>query len=600
MADKRENVKVNYLSRDFGTIKNDLIEHAQRYYPDTFRDFSDAGFGALMIDAVSYIGDILSFYLDYQANESFLLTANEYGNVLKHAQTVGYRHEGPRSTYGDVTLYILVPANSTNSGPDLSYAPVLKAGSTFQGGNGSLFSLLTDVDFADANNEVVVALTNSLTGVPTQYAIKAIGQVVSGELRVEIFEIGNFLKFRSIQIPTPAVTEVISVVDAEGRQYYEVDHLSQNTIYVPIVNTDTTTNVQAPTIVKPFVVPRRYIIRKTQLQTSLIFGYGSDDQLSSPSLAEARDVVLDLHSKTYVTDKAMDPTILIKGDKFGVGPSNTTLTVTYRANTAENSNASANAVNQIATANLEFANRTALNTTTVSSVRGSLEVTNENAIQGNIAPPTITELRQLILGAHSAQNRAVTAEDFKTLVLSMPAKFGGVKRCSVVQDVDSNLRNINIYVISQSTGGIFEATNTILKENIKTWLNTKRMINDSVDILDAKVVNLGISFSAIANNNENKTIVFDRVQRRMNEFFATKLDIGESFSITDIYSLINSTPGIVDATFVRVFQKTGAGYATTNFNVKNYTTSDGRLIRAPKNVVFEVRYPNADIEGTIR
>jgi hypothetical protein len=600
VADKRENVKVNYLSRDFGTIKNDLIEHAQRYYPDTFRDFSDAGFGALMIDAVSYIGDILSFYLDYQANESFLLTANEYGNVLKHAQTVGYRHEGPRSTYGDVTLYILVPANSTNSGPDLSYAPVLKAGSTFQGGNGSLFSLLTDVDFADANNEVVVALTNSLTGVPTQYAIKAIGQVVSGELRVEIFEIGNFLKFRSIQIPTPAVTEVISVVDAEGREYYEVDHLSQNTIYVPIVNTDTTTNVQAPTIVKPFVVPRRYIIRKTQLQTSLIFGYGSDDQLSSPSLAEARDVVLDLHSKTYVTDKAMDPTILIKGDKFGVGPSNTTLTVTYRANTAENSNASANSVNQVATANLEFANRTALNTTTVSSVRGSLEVTNENAIQGNIAPPTITELRQLILGAHSAQNRAVTAEDFKTLVLSMPAKFGGVKRCSVVQDVDSNLRNINIYVISQSTGGIFEATNTILKENIKTWLNTKRMINDSVDILDAKVVNLGISFSAIANNNENKTIVFDRVQRRMNEFFATKLDIGESFSITDIYSLINSTPGIVDATFVRVFQKTGAGYATTNFNVKNYTTSDGRLIRAPKNVVFEVRYPNADIEGTIR
>ena len=88
MADKRENVKVNYLSRDFGTIKNDLIEHAERYYPDTFRDFSDAGFGALMIDAVSYIGDILSFYVDYQANESFLVTANEYGNVLKHGETV--------------------------------------------------------------------------------------------------------------------------------------------------------------------------------------------------------------------------------------------------------------------------------------------------------------------------------------------------------------------------------------------------------------------------------------------------------------------------------------------------------------------------------
>ena len=600
MADKRENVKVNYLSRDFGTIKNDLIEHAERYYPDTFRDFSDAGFGALMIDAVSYIGDMLSFYVDYQANESFLVTANEYGNVLKHAETVGYRHQGPRSTYGDVTLYILVPANSSNTGPDLNYAPVLRAGSKFNGGGNSLFSLLTDVDFADQNNEVVVATTNASTGVPLQYAIKATGQVVSGELRTQSFDIGNFIRFRSLKIPGSATTEVISVVDSEGREYYEVDHLSQNTIYVPIANTDTTTNVQAPTIVKPFVVPRRYIVRRTQTETSLIFGYGSDDQLSSPSLSEARDVVLDLHSKTYVTDKAMDPTILIKGDKFGVGPSNTSLTVTYRANTAENSNAGANAVNQVADAVFEFANRTTLDTTTISSVRGSLEVSNENPIQGNVAPPTITELRQLILGAHAAQNRAVTAEDFKTLVLSMPPKFGGVKRCTVVQDVDSNLRNINIYVINQANNGILEPTNAILKENIKTWLNTKRMINDSVDILDAKVVNLGIKFSAIASNNENKTVVFDRIQRRMNEYFATKLDIGESFSITDIYSLINSTPGIVDATFVKVFQKTGAGYATTKFNVKNSSTSDGRLIRAPRNVIFEVRFPSADIEGTIR
>ena len=92
MASKQENVKINYLSRDFASIKNDLIEHAKRYYPDTFRDFSDAGFGALMVDAVSYIGDILSFYLDYQANESFLATAIEYNNVLKHGQTVGYRY----------------------------------------------------------------------------------------------------------------------------------------------------------------------------------------------------------------------------------------------------------------------------------------------------------------------------------------------------------------------------------------------------------------------------------------------------------------------------------------------------------------------------
>ena len=130
MSNKRDNVSINYLSRDFQTIKEDLLRYTKRYYPDTFKDFSTAGFGALMLDAVAYTSDILSFYLDYQANESFLSTATEYENVLKHGQTVGYKHQGARTTHGIVTLYVLIPANSDASGPDMSYAPLMKAGST--------------------------------------------------------------------------------------------------------------------------------------------------------------------------------------------------------------------------------------------------------------------------------------------------------------------------------------------------------------------------------------------------------------------------------------------------------------------------------------
>jgi len=599
VAEKRQNVKINYLSRDFTSIKNQLVEHARRYYPDTFRDFSDAGFGALMIDAVSYIGDVLSFYVDYQANESFLSTAIEYDNIIKHGDAVGFKYDNIRATYGQVNLYVKIPANSNNTGPDLTYAPKLRAGSTFSATNGSLFTLLEDVDFFDSTNEVVVATTNASTGIPVQYAIKTIGQVVSGELREKEFEIGNFSRFTTLTIQDTNVTEIISVFDSEGRQYYEVDHLSQNTIYIPINNSDTTTNVQAPTIIKPFIVPRRFVKRRLGNSTEITFGYGSDSQLDMPSLAEARDLVLNLHSKTYVTDKAMDPTILIKGDKFGVGPSNTTLRVAYRANTKQNSNATSNSVNQISAPVFQFLNPDTLVSTTAATVRGSLEVTNPDPIQGDVSAPTTRELRELISGAHSAQNRAVTAEDFKTLVLSMPAKFGGIKRCAVIQDVDSNLRNINIYVVNQNNAGTFETTNTILKENIKTWLNTKRMINDSVDILDAKVVNLAIRFSAIVTNNESKSVVFSRIQSRMNKYFSEKLDIGESFSITDLYSLINRTQGVIDAIFVEVFQQTGPGYATTKFNVKNNTTPDGRMIIAPKNVVFEVKFPQRDIKGTL-
>ena len=599
MANKRQNVKINYLSRDFTSIKSQLLEHARRYYPETFKDFSDAGFGALMIDAVSYVGDLLSFYVDYQANESFLSTAIEYDNIIKHGDAVGFKYDNVRATYGQVDLYIKIPVNSNNTGPDLSYAPKVRAGTTFSSTNGSLFTLLEDVDFADVTNEVVVATTNASTGVPVQFAIKTIGQVVSGELREKTFEIGNFSRFTTLTIFDGNVTEIISVFDSEGRQYYEVDHLSQNTIYIPINNSDATTNVQAPTIIKPFIVPRRFVRRRLGGTTEITFGYGSDSQLNTPSLAEARDLVLDLHSKTYVTDKAMDPTILIKGDKFGVGPSNTTLTVTYRANTKQNSNATAGSVNSVSSAEFQFASPDTLISTTAATVRGSLEVSNPLPIQGDVSAPTSRELRELISGAHSAQNRAVTAEDYKTLVLSMPAKFGGIKRCAVIQDVDSNLRNINIYVINQNNAGTFETTNTILKENIKTWLNTKRMINDSIDILDAKVVNLGIRFAAIVNNDENKSVIFSRIQGRMNDYFNEKLDIGESFSITDLYSLINRTRGVVDATYVQVLQQTGPGYATTKFNVKNNTTPDGRMVIAPKNVVFEVKFPQRDIKGTL-
>ena len=83
---KKKKVSINYTNRDFATIKQDLINHAKRYYPDTYKDFNEASFGSLMIDTVSYIGDILSFYLDYQANESFLDSAVEYDNVQRLAR----------------------------------------------------------------------------------------------------------------------------------------------------------------------------------------------------------------------------------------------------------------------------------------------------------------------------------------------------------------------------------------------------------------------------------------------------------------------------------------------------------------------------------
>ena len=600
MSNKRDNIDINYLSRDFQTIKADLLRYAKRYYPDTFKDFSTAGFGALMLDAVAYTSDMLSFYLDYQANESFLSTAVEYENVLKHGQTVGYKHQGARATHGVVTLYALIPANSDASGPDMNYAPILKAGSTLSSTAAALFTLTSDVSFASSENEIVVAKTNSTTGEPTFYAVRASGQVVSGENRVKDFKnLGDFVKFRKLTLPGNNVTEIISVTDSNGNEYFEVENLSQNTIFTSIANNDTTTNVTAPTVIKPIIVPRRFVVKRDRFATNILFGYGSDSELKSASMAEPRDIVMDLHSRTYVTDKSFDPSELVKSDKFGIAPANTDIRVVYRANTSQNSNASANTITSVVGANVEFPSRTSLVSSKMAAVRASIEATNDSPIQGDVSAPNINDLRELISGAHSAQNRAVTMEDYKSLVLTMPPRFGGVKRCSIVRDIDSNLRNINIYVISE-VNGYFQATNEVLKQNIKTWLNSKRVINDSVDILDAKVVNLKVKFEVVAVSGVNTTQVLDACTRRLRQLFSSKLDIGEAFNITNIYAALNSVPHVADATWVKIEKASGTSYSSINFNVKNMTSPDGRFVRAPKNVVFEVKYPNTDIIGTVK
>ena len=150
MADNQKKIiPINYTNREFETIRNDLLQIAERLYPDSFQDFSEASFASLMIDAVSYVGDQLSFYLDYNVNESFLDTAYQFNNVLRHGRILGYKHTGRPSTYGKAALFVLIPVSSTGIGPDTSYIPVLRKGTQFSTSAGLNFSLTENVDFAN-------------------------------------------------------------------------------------------------------------------------------------------------------------------------------------------------------------------------------------------------------------------------------------------------------------------------------------------------------------------------------------------------------------------------------------------------------------------
>lgn len=596
----KKNVPIKYTSRDFESIKQDLVEHAKRYYPNSFRDFNEAGFGALMLDTVAYVGDVLSFYLDYQVNESFLNTAIEYGNVVRLAEQLGYKPQLNPTTYGVASLFILVPASTTGPGPDANYLPILAKGSAFGAANGATFTLAEDVNFSAAKHQQVVARVDPSNGTPTFYAVKASAGVVSGQISETSFTVGSYRKFLTLEIPSSNVTEIVSIFDGDGHQYYEVDNLSQETIYVEVPNRSDNTDTVV-SILKPLPVPRRFVSRNTPNGMVIQFGHGSPDQLKNDSVVDPSSVVMKQHSRDHVTDSTFDPASLTRSNKFGIAPANTTLFVLYRQNSSTNMNVGANSLTNVVDASFSFNDEASLNSATLQAVVESLEVGNEEPILGDITAPLSEEVKVRAKGFFAAQSRIVTKKDYISYVYNMPEKFGAIKRANVMADSDSFKRNLNLYVVSEDNNQKLVSSNSLIKQNLKTWVNKNKMIHDTVDILDAKIVNLGINYIVMVNEVSNKFDVLNNVSVFLKENLLNVLpDIGESFDISVVYSLINSVPGVVDTVDVHVTLKTGGLYSDVFYDVEGNTSFDGRLVEFPEDYIWEVKFPNTDIKGSVQ
>jgi hypothetical protein len=599
MADKK--VTINYTSRDFNAIKRDLEEHAKIYYPDTFKDFSENSFGSYVLDAVSYVGDMLSFYLDYQVNESFLETAIEYDNVRKLSRQMGYNNNtGRPAAYGIATLYAVVPANSPGRGPNREYVPVLKRGSEFSSTTGATFILTEDVDFNNNRNAVVASQYSNTTNKPTHYAIRAHGQVRSlVYFRVEE-EIGPFQRFRKIRVGPSSITEIAKVVDSQGNEYYQVDHLTQDVIYSETTNPNARAD-GVRSILKPRVVPRRFIVLQDSTGTYIQFGHGSDEEITTTDVTDPSQVALKLTGRPYITDYAFDPTKLLDTNTLGIGPANTTLTIDYYANDSDSININAGNLNVIGVNALDFPNSTPSSVQSLQQeVIDSLEVANDEPIVGNTSLPTAEEIRYRSYAAYASQNRAVTRNDYEVYCYMMPASLGSVKRASVVNDPSSSNRKLSLYIVSEDDNGNLVKSNAILKQNLRTWLIKNKMLNDSIDIFDAKILNFGFDYQVIVSPEYDRLTVLNDVNRKLREELEEKMYIGEPFYITRVYNLINKTEGVVDTIDVSVRLITGAGYNTAPVSIDQLLSKDGSFLKTPKNVIMELKNFDQVVRGSAR
>ena len=595
--DKKKFLPINYTHREFSGIRDDLLEMAERFYPDSFQDFSEASFGAMMIDAVAYVGDQLSLYLDYNVNESFLDTSYQYNNIVRHGRVLGYKNQGRPSTHGTVAFYVQIPASTTGMGPDPAYIPVLRRGTTLTSENGLAFVLTENISLSEPANQVIVSQIDSETGAPTFYAIKAYGNIVSGQFGQEQIAVGPFERFKNVKVSDPNISEIISVFDSEGHQYFEVDYLAQDMIFKEITNNNFK-NDNVPSILKPVLVSRKFVVERDRYNTYIQFGSGNSAE--SNVVANPQQVAMDIYGKSYTTDTTFDPTRLSKNKNFGICPANTTLTITYRATNPTNSNVAVAGINKVSSILMDFVDRSSLSTAKIQAVIDSIEASNEQPIVGDVSDPSGEELKRRIFDTFPTQNRAVTQSDYENVAYRMPSKYGSIKRCTIFKDQNSMKRNLNLYVLSEDSFGKLTKTSSTIKNNLKTWLEQYRMINDTIDILDPLIINIGMDFVIKLVPGANRNEVLGAAIEALTLAYSEGFFIAEKLSISEAYSTLNKVSGILDVIKIKFNNKTGGNYSTVGFNINKNLSPEGDALIAPQNAIFEIKYPSVDIKGKVR
>lgn len=596
---KSKNINIKYTSRDFSSIKQDLVDYAKRYYPDSYKDFTNASFGSMVLDTVAYVGDVLSYYVDYSVNESFLDTAIEFDNVRKHARSLGYNFTGAPTSYGMVSAYILCPSNAEGTAPDLLYLPTLKKGAVLSSQSGINFTLTTDMKFNSDDNEFVAARFDSATGATTYFAIRANGLVSSGILfSVDVGVDSTFERFKRIRIGDGDISEVISVFDLEGNQYYEVDNLAQEVIFVETTNPNATSD-GVRSIIKPFVATRRFVVQRDDSGTYLQFGFGSENE-DATGLIDPAKIALNLHGKKTISETSFDPTKLLSTNKLGISPSNTTLTIIFKSNSEVGSSVGSNSITVVSEANILFDSEQNLEKDKKDVVLQSLEVTNDDPITSVNSSMTLEELKQRAIASYASQNRAVTKQDYESLVYNMPSQFGAIKRANAINDPSSTNRRLSLYVISENSQNKLAPANNVVKNNLKHWLGSYKMLNDVVDIIDAKVVNFSVDFVAQVDKRYDLDSVLSECIKNLKEYFSEVSYVGEPIYITKIYQRLNDVDGVVDTKDVVLENLTGGEYSSSSLDFKTALSRDGTFVHIPKNAIAELKFPDTDIKGTVK
>lgn len=608
------NRDIKYINRDFTDFRARLIEYARTYFPQTYTDFSPTSPGMMFMEQASYVGDVLSFYLDNQFQETFVQYAQQTNNVFELAYMFGYKPKTTGVAQTIVDVYQQLPSINDGTGnyvPDYTYAITVGENTTVTSQNGSSFLIQDKIDFSLSSSQDPTEVTiYQISGnIPQYFLLKKSRKAISAAINTTTYSFGAPQQYQTIDLQANNIIKILDITDSDGNKWYEVDHLGQEMVFDTIKNTninDPNVNGDTPYLLRLKKVARRFATRFTSLTNLQIqFGAGAPNDVTEEITPNADNVGIGLPFEQNKLTAAYSPTNFLYTNTYGISPSSTTLTVRYLTGGGVGSNIAANTLTSLNTSNTKF-NNINLNSTTANYVFNSLAANNLEAASGGRGGDTLEEIRQNTLALVASQKRSVTADDYLIRALSMPSDYGTVSKAFIEQpkltdNQVSTIETLNLYVLSLNSLGQLDIATETLKENLRTYLSQYRMIGDNIEIRDAFIINIGVDFEIIVlpeyNNNE---VLLACITALQSYFSLDKWQINQPILLRDLYILLDRISGVQSVKSVSISNKAGttSGYSQYAYDIQG-ATQNQVIYPSLDPSIFEVKYPNLDIKGKV-
>lgn len=611
---------IKYLNKDFNSFRSDLVEFTKTYYPDTFNDFTEGSPGLMFMEMAAYVGDVLSYYVDTQLQETFLDTVQERTNLFHLAYTLGYKPKVTSTSVTDVDIFQLVPSKgpTDNKTPDFEYALTINQPTAFEALNGTEFLLQNPVVFSNSSSfDPTEVSIYSLDGSdPEYYLLKKSAKVISANRKTTTFEIGGIERFLTLDLVDNNIISIESIVDSNGNEYTEVPYLAQDTVFENISNVQGTSPTlyefydETPYLLKLKRVPRRFVTRFTSNGILEIqFGGGSSDKTDEQIVPIPDNIGLGGRDGRSKLDQSIDPSNFLYTETYGKIPSNTSLTINYLVGGGLNSNVPSNTINKIKEINIS--NKPNLNGSLVSFVKESLACNNIEASTGGGSGDTVEDLKLNTAATFAAQQRTVTKEDYIVRTLSMPSLYGNIAKAYIVKSTDietinsnteSSQISSNLYILGYDRNKYFTTCNNATKTNLSTYLNYYKPLTDSINIMDAFIINFGIDFEITTfRNNNNQQVLLDCISELKNYFNVDKWGINQPIIESEVINLIANIKGVQSVINVTFNNLAGQekGYSKFRYDFKT-ATKNGIIYPSLDPSIFELKTPDTDIKGKIK